>query len=129
MTKKIRVAILGTWTEEFLQEFQDLVAVRLTEATVIEVSDVSPTHPLPPITRPAATGTQLAGLTGREHELLLALCEGLGNDQLARKFDISRRTVEFHLTGIFKKLNVASRAEAMACFHRFGMMSNLSGVS
>ncbi|MER7457029.1 response regulator transcription factor [Micromonospora sp. NPDC126480] len=54
-----------------------------------------------------------AGLTGREVELLRALCAGLGNDQIARRLHISRSTVEFHLTRIFRKLDVSSRAEAI----------------
>lgn len=52
-------------------------------------------------------------LTNRERELLDALCTGLGNDQIARAMSISRRTVEFHLTRIFRKLGVASRVEAI----------------
>ncbi len=54
-----------------------------------------------------------AGLTGREVELLRALCAGLGNDQIARRLHISRSTVEFHLTRIFRKLEVSSRTEAV----------------
>lgn len=53
------------------------------------------------------------GLTDRETELLGALCAGLGNEQIARRMRISRRTVEFHLTRIFRKLGVGSRAEAI----------------
>jgi len=52
-------------------------------------------------------------LTDRETQLLRALCAGLGNDQIARELNISRSTVEFHLTRIFKKLEVCSRAEAI----------------
>lgn len=33
---------------------------------------------------------------------------------MARKFQIYRNTVEFHLTKIFKKLGVSSRTEAIA---------------
>ncbi|MBO2447207.1 helix-turn-helix transcriptional regulator [Actinomadura barringtoniae] len=53
------------------------------------------------------------GLTDREAELLRALCAGLGNEQIARRMRISRRTVEFHLTRIFRKLGVGSRVEAI----------------
>jgi DNA-binding CsgD family transcriptional regulator len=54
-----------------------------------------------------------SALTDRETDLLQALCAGLGNDQIARELNISRSTVEFHLTRIFKKLEVTSRAEAI----------------
>lgn len=60
-------------------------------------------------------------LTDREMELLRVLCVGLGNDQIARELKISRSTVEFHLTRIFKKLEVSSRAEAIVRVLRHGM--------
>lgn len=59
-------------------------------------------------------------LTGREAELLDALCAGLGNDRIAQVMGISRRTVEFHLTRIFRKLGVSSRAEAIVRAKRTG---------
>jgi DNA-binding CsgD family transcriptional regulator len=54
-----------------------------------------------------------SALTDRETQLLQALCAGLGNDRIARELHITRSTVEFHLTRIFKKLEVSSRAEAI----------------
>lgn len=61
-------------------------------------------------------------LTGREIELLGVLGDGLGNDQIARALNISRRTVEFHLTRIFRKLGVASRMEAVVRAQRIGVI-------
>jgi DNA-binding CsgD family transcriptional regulator len=61
-------------------------------------------------------------LTGREIELLGVLGDGLGNDQIARTLNISRRTVEFHLTRIFRKLGVASRMEAIVRAQRIGVI-------
>lgn len=66
----------------------------------------------------AARNCPDAELTERERELLEALCTGLGNDQIARSMHISRRTVEFHLTRIFRKLGVASRLEAIVRAHQ-----------
>ncbi|WP_430790345.1 helix-turn-helix transcriptional regulator [Actinoplanes sp. G11-F43] len=63
----------------------------------------------PPPGRPAAHSP----LTVREDELLRRVCAGLGNDRIARELRISRSTVEFHLTRIFRKLGVHSRAEAI----------------
>ncbi|MGC5021032.1 helix-turn-helix transcriptional regulator [Micromonospora sp. DT47] len=67
--------------------------------------------------RPAVAGLPAprcpAALTVREDQLLQALCAGLSNDRIARQLRISRSTVEFHLTRIFKKLGVTSRAEAI----------------
>ena len=52
-------------------------------------------------------------LTARECGILEMLCEGQGNNDMARALRLSRRTIELHLTNIFEKLGVASRAEAI----------------
>jgi two-component system response regulator FixJ len=62
--------------------------------------------------RPAAASSDnpLADLTEREREIALALNEGLTNKEIARKFDISPRTVEVHRARIFEKLGVRNVA-------------------
>lgn len=53
-------------------------------------------------------------LTPREIEVLIALSEGLSNKATARRLDISQHTVKFHVESIFRKLDVTTRAEAVA---------------
>lgn len=48
-------------------------------------------------------------LTTREIEVLLLLCEGLKNSEIAERLFRSVRTVDHHLTAVFIKLGVASR--------------------
>ena len=43
-----------------------------------------------------------------------AVAEGLSNPQIAERMFISRRTVTTHLTAIFRKLGVSSRAQVAA---------------
>jgi DNA-binding CsgD family transcriptional regulator len=43
-----------------------------------------------------------------------AVAEGLSNPQIAARMFISRRTVTTHLTSIFRKLGIVSRAELAA---------------
>jgi DNA-binding NarL/FixJ family response regulator len=43
-----------------------------------------------------------------------AVAEGLSNPQIAARMFISRRTITTHLTSIFHKLGIASRAELAA---------------
>jgi predicted ATPase/DNA-binding CsgD family transcriptional regulator len=50
-------------------------------------------------------------LTPTELTVTLAVTEGLSNPQIAARMFISRRTVTTHLTSIFRKLSVSSRAE------------------
>jgi two-component system, NarL family, nitrate/nitrite response regulator NarL len=61
-------------------------------------------------------------LTPRELEVLIALSEGLSNKAIARRFDISQHTVKFHAESIFRKLHVATRAEAVAKGLRRGLV-------
>jgi DNA-binding NarL/FixJ family response regulator len=53
-------------------------------------------------------------LTPRELEVLSAVSDGLTNKEIARKLDISRHTVKFHLESLMRKLKVSSRAEAVS---------------
>lgn len=53
-------------------------------------------------------------LTPRELEVLVAIGEGLSNKGIARKLGISPHTVKFHLESLFRKLDAANRAEAVA---------------
>ncbi len=56
--------------------------------------------------------TYPAGLTAREVEVLRLLAQGLTYAQIAEKLIITRRTVNAHLTTIYGKLGVTSRAAA-----------------
>lgn len=53
-------------------------------------------------------------LTRRERVVLKALASGMSNDAIATKLFISSDTVKFHLKGLFRKLGVQSRCQAMA---------------
>ncbi len=53
-------------------------------------------------------------LTERELEVLALMVEGLTNRQIANVLEISRYTVNAHVSSILAKLDVASRTEAVA---------------
>lgn len=63
--------------------------------------------------RPAAEEGAFADLTERERELLHLLARGLDNHQIAAHLDISEKTVRNHVSSIFAKLGVESRAQAV----------------
>lgn len=67
-------------------------------------------------TRPAS------GLTPREREVLAMVAEGLPNKLIARRLEISEKTVKAHLTRIFERLGVSDRTQAAlwAQRHRLG---------
>jgi len=53
-----------------------------------------------------------AGLTDRELTIVKAVAQGMSNHAIAKELWITEQTVKFHLTNIYKKLNVANRTEA-----------------
>ncbi len=63
------------------------------------------------ITDPPSPGYDL---TAREKEVLKLMIEGLNNHEIASRLVIGLSTVKFHVSSILSKLNVASRAEAVA---------------
>jgi NarL family two-component system response regulator YdfI len=65
---------------------------------------------------------QVETLSGREQEVLELLAEGAANKEIAAQLHISERTVKAHVTGIFNKLGVNSRAEAVAVAIRGGLL-------
>lgn len=54
------------------------------------------------------------GLTPRQLEVLRAMADGATNRSIADRLAISQRTVDRHVSNIFDKLGVGSRAEATA---------------
>jgi pimeloyl-ACP methyl ester carboxylesterase/DNA-binding CsgD family transcriptional regulator len=56
-------------------------------------------------------------LTAREREVLALITEGLGNAEIAARLSISEKTVRNHVSNVFDKLGVWSRAQAMVFAH------------
>jgi DNA-binding NarL/FixJ family response regulator len=61
-------------------------------------------------------------LTQREQQILELLADGLGNKQIAARLGITTNTVKSHLELLFDKLDVSSRAEAVATAARTGLL-------
>jgi DNA-binding NarL/FixJ family response regulator len=65
-----------------------------------------------------------AGLTAREMEVLELLASGLRNAQIAERLVVSEKTVDHHVSAIFRKLEVSTRVEAAAHAARIGLPLN-----
>ncbi|MGW4851938.1 LuxR C-terminal-related transcriptional regulator [Streptomyces sp. NPDC004288] len=62
----------------------------------------------------------LAGLSDREREVCRLAMTGLRSRQMAERLFLSPRTVETHLSRIYRKLGVSSRAALAAYLHQAG---------
>jgi DNA-binding NarL/FixJ family response regulator len=59
-----------------------------------------------------------SALSPRERELATLISEGLDNAQIAARLAISEKTVRNHITRIFAKLGVETRAQAIVLANR-----------
>ena len=64
-----------------------------------------------------------ASLSPREREVLLLIAEGLSNSQIADRLSISEKTVRNHVSNLFDKLGVWTRAQAIV----FAIGRNFNG--
>jgi DNA-binding CsgD family transcriptional regulator len=76
-----------------------------------------------PLDAPARAAGDVAGwnLAARELEVLQHLAAGQRNRTIASALSISENTVKFHVRNLFRKLDVASRTEAIALAHSQGL--------
>jgi DNA-binding NarL/FixJ family response regulator len=70
----------------------------------------------------AGTGVKAAGLTEREIVILRALARGLSNEEIAKELWVARQTVKFHLSNIYRKLDVRNRSEAIRQAYALGLV-------
>lgn len=76
----------------------------------------------PPSVAPAAGGTRLEDmLTSRQTEVLLEMCGGRSNREIADQLGMSENTVRVHVSAIFRLLGVRSRTEAVLVAKRKGL--------
>ncbi|MEU8843968.1 response regulator transcription factor [Streptomyces roseus] len=73
--------------------------------------------------RPAATATAPDGLTPRELEIWQLMATGLDNAEIAGDLEISVSTVKNHITGVFTKLGVRDRAQAVIAAYESGLVA------
>jgi DNA-binding NarL/FixJ family response regulator len=73
--------------------------------------------------RRAREGSQVgARLSPREHEILVLLADGLTMQQIGRRLGISPRTVESHVSKLYRKLAVRTRVQAIARAASLGLI-------
>ena len=65
-----------------------------------------------------------AGLTDRETTILKALARGLSNEAIGKELWVAQQTVKFHLTNIYRKLDVKNRTEAARYAYEHGLIDH-----
>jgi two-component system, NarL family, response regulator DegU len=64
-------------------------------------------------------GEKWGKLTEREREVLLLMEQGLSNKEIARQLRVKPKTVAYHVSTIFDRLDVESRHEAVAWYQKY----------
>jgi len=74
---------------------------------------------------PEEAGQEARGatiLSPREREVLRLVAEGLSNKEIGKRLFIAESTARYHVTGVFKKLGVDTRAHAVAIAAQRGLL-------
>lgn len=66
---------------------------------------------------------EIPSLTKKEHETLYWVKEGKSSWDIGMILGVSERTIKFHLSNIFKKLEVVNRSQAVAKALQLGLIS------
>ena len=72
--------------------------------------------------RPSLIHRSSFQLTAHEKRIALSAADGMTNVEIAVMFRVTRRTVEFHLTNVYRKLDITRRGELARALHRVGLV-------
>lgn len=65
------------------------------------------------------------GLSNRESEVAELVTKGMSNKEVANQLFVTEKTVKFHLTNIYKKMSVKSRAQLIVwCLPHLSFIEN-----
>ena len=75
--------------------------------------------------KPAASeaDSTMPPLSGREHEILQLVAQGMTNREIAEQLHLSKFTVECHVKKIYQKMSVSSRTRAIHMARQHGLIA------
>ena len=94
---------------------------RLIDAYVLG-SPAGPVADAAVAARPDARLDRLDRLTDREREVLVAVGQGLSNQEIAGRLHLAEATVKTHLGAILRKLDLRDRVQAVVLAHESGIV-------
>lgn len=71
---------------------------------------------------PPPSPSDQAGLSARQLEVLVAMCDGHSNKLIAQRLQITEKTVKAHVSAIFDKLDVVNRTQAALAARRLQLV-------
>jgi DNA-binding NarL/FixJ family response regulator len=77
----------------------------------------------PPVRMPEGAPGNRSDLTTRELEILRLVAAGSTNGEIARSLWVTEQTVKFHLSNVYRKLEVGNRTEASHYAHVNGLLA------
>lgn len=104
-------AFVAAWKQGEAMKLEQVIAVALKEEAIPSMP-TSPVSQTPKDVKLPARAAYPDNLTEREVEVLRLVAQGLSDPQIADQLIISPRTVNAHLTSIYRKIQVSSRSAA-----------------
>ncbi|MEV4802834.1 response regulator transcription factor [Nonomuraea sp. NPDC049421] len=89
---------------------QAMLSPSVTKRLIASYADRAPS-------RAETARRQLAGLTGREEDVIRALARGLSNAEIGRELRLTEATVKAHVSRVLAKLGLANRVQAAILVH------------
>jgi DNA-binding NarL/FixJ family response regulator len=103
---------------------QDVLASAIRQALEQSIYLATSTTEFVPRPKSIEASADAHDLTRRELEILCLVAEGHSNSQLAAMLWVTEQTVKFHLSNIYRKLDVANRTEASRWAQLHGLLAS-----
>jgi DNA-binding NarL/FixJ family response regulator len=121
LLESIRVGAnaLFTWEELTLSQFANVLKEVLSGQNVFDMQKLRRALAAQnEVTQQPPSIISQEHFTKREYEVATLIAQGFATDAISQRLSITHRTVQSHISSILAKLNVSSRAEAVARLHQ-----------
>lgn len=108
----LRLHALERALQDFAQQYPQLAADIYAAADVH--TNISGLQKVPPADTPVRVVFGGLSMTRREVEVIACVARGRSNKEIARELWLSESTVKFHLSNIYRKAGLSSRAQLVA---------------